>query len=140
MAIEQIVPKEAAARMKDAKNPATYLDVRTVEEYEAGHPDGAYNVPVLTRESGQMMPNANFLADTQKLFPPDKRLVVGCMAGGRSQRACEILESAQFSSLANVRGGFGGARDPSGQVVTPGWSQEGLPVETGNPEGRAYRR
>lgn len=139
MAIEQINPKLAAERMKDAAKPATYLDVRTVEEYEAGHASGAYNVPVMVRdESGQMTPNPNFLADVEKVFKKDARLVVGCMAGGRSQRACLMMESAGYQSLANIQGGFGGARDPSGQIITKGWSQEGLPVESGNPPGRAY--
>ncbi len=139
MSIEQINPTIAAERMKDAGHPATYLDVRTVEEYEAGHPAGAYNVPVMVRdETGQMGPNPNFQRDVEKLFPKNKKLVVGCMAGGRSQRACQILQTGGYESLANVQGGFGGARDPSGQIVVKGWSQEGLPVEDGNPPGRAY--
>jgi hypothetical protein len=57
-------------------------------------------------------------------------LVVGCMAGGRSQRACEILEQAGFSDLTNVRGGFGGARDATGAILVPGWRDAGLPVST----------
>lgn len=139
MAIEQIDPKVAAERMKDPANPATYLDVRTVEEYEAGHAAGAYNVPVMVRdEYGQMGPNPNFVSDVEKVFKKNTRLVVGCMAGGRSQRACMMMEPAGYLSLANVQGGFGGARDPSGQISVKGWSQEGLPVETGNPPGRAY--
>lgn len=139
VAIEQINPKIAAERMKEPVNPATYLDVRTVEEYEAGHAAGAYNVPVMVRDDmGQMAPNPKFKDDIEKIFPKDKRLVVGCMAGGRSQRACQIMDAAGYTSLANVHGGFGGARDPSGHIVVKGWSQEGLPVEPGNPPGRAY--
>ncbi|MGH7864179.1 MAG: rhodanese-like domain-containing protein, partial [Candidatus Binataceae bacterium] len=52
----------------------------------------------------------------------------GCMSGMRSQRACEILESAGYTDLTNVRGGFGGQRDQSGEVVAPGWRDCGLPV------------
>jgi rhodanese-related sulfurtransferase len=48
--------------------------------------------------------------------------------GGRSQRACEILEQAGYSDLTNIRGGFGGARDASGAVVVTGWRDAGLPV------------
>ncbi len=65
-----------------------------------------------------------------KSFPKDKTLVVGCMAGGRSQRACEMLEDAGYADLTNVVGGFGGQRDASGTVVVPGWSDAGLPVTT----------
>lgn len=139
MSIEQINPPIAAERMKDPGNPATYLDVRTVEEYEAGHPAGSYNIPVMIRdESGQMVPNPSFKSTVEKKFPKTQRLVVGCMAGGRSQRACMILEEAGYKSLANIQGGFGGARDPAGQITVKGWNQEGLPVESGNPPGRAY--
>ena len=52
------------------------------------------------------------------------------MAGGRSQRACEILEEAGYGDLTNVRGGFGGARDQSGKVVVAGWRDAGLPVSS----------
>ncbi len=138
MAIEQIVPKTAHDRMTDSADAATYLDVRTVEEYEAGHPAGAHNVPVMNRVDGQMTPNPHFAEEVQNRFGMTDRLVVGCMAGGRSQKACEILQSAGFTRLANVQGGFGGARDASGQIAVKGWSQEGLPTESGRPAGRAY--
>jgi rhodanese-related sulfurtransferase len=70
------------------------------------------------------------VAVVEKILPKDKRLVVGCMAGGRSQRACELLEQSGFSDLTNVRGGFGGTRDASGMVVVRGWKDSGLPVST----------
>ena len=39
----------------------------------------------------------------------------------------------------NVKGGFGGSRDPAtGYVVDDGWAQMGLPVENGSPEGVGY--
>jgi hypothetical protein len=43
----------------------------------------------------------------------------------RSQRACEMLDDAGYTDLANVCGGFGGSDD------TQGWKDSGLPVETG---------
>jgi len=41
-----------------------------------------------------------------------------------------LLEAAGYTDLTNVRGGFGGARDTSGQVVVAGWRDAGLPVST----------
>ena len=35
-------------------------------------------------------------------------------------------------------GGYGGARDRSGNTLTPGWSDCGLPSGTGSPSGRGY--
>src|SRR6516225_4113591 len=128
MSIKQVEPPQAHEILQ--QNPdAVYLDVRTEEEFAQGHPAGAINIPVVFLKPGAA-PQLNdaFLAVAQKTLPQAKRLVVGCMAGGRSQRACEILEQAGYTDLTNVRGGFGGARDQSGAVVVPGWRDAGLPV------------
>lgn len=130
MAIKQTEPPQAHEILK-ANPDAIYLDVRTEAEFAQGHPAGAINIPVVfIKGPGQMEPNGDFLAVAEKALPKGKKLVVGCMAGGRSQRACEILEGAGFTDLTNVRGGFGGARDQSGQVVVTGWRDAGLPVSS----------
>jgi rhodanese-related sulfurtransferase len=128
MSIKQVEPPEAHEILQ--KNPgAIYLDVRTEEEFAQGHPAGAINIPVVFLKPGAApQPNDSFLAVAQKVLPQDKKLVVGCMAGGRSQHACDILEQAGYSDLTNVRGGFGGARDASGAIVVIGWRDAGLPV------------
>ena len=79
---------------------------------------------------GQMQLNLEFVEVAEKVLAKDRKLVVGCMAGGRSQRACEMLEEAGYIDLTNVVGGFGGQRDASGQVVVAGWKDAGLPVTT----------
>src|ERR1019366_8976563 len=117
MAIKQQVPPEAYATMQD--NPdALYLGVRTEVEFGAGPATGAINIPVMVAKGpGQMQLNLDFVEFAEKVIPRGRKLVVGCMAGGRSQRACEMLEDAGFTDLTNVVGGFGGQRDASGQVV-----------------------
>jgi rhodanese-related sulfurtransferase len=130
MAIKQTEPPQAHEILQ-ANPDAIYLDVRTEAEFAQGHPAGAINIPVVfIKGPGQMEPNDDFLSVAEKALPTNKKLVVGCMAGGRSQRACEILEGAGFSDLTNVRGGFGGARDQSGTVVVAGWRDAGLPVSS----------
>lgn len=86
MPIQQQVPPEAHETLK--KNPeALYLDVRTEAEFAAGHPEGAINIPVLVAKGpGQMQLNLEFVEVAEKVIPRDRKLVVGCMAGGRSQR------------------------------------------------------
>jgi rhodanese-related sulfurtransferase len=130
MPINQAEPPQAHEILKS--NPdAIYLDVRTEPEFAQGHPDGAINVPVVfIKGPGQMELNGEFVDVVAKTLPREKKLVVGCLAGGRSQRACELLEAAGYADLTNVRGGFGGARDASGQVVVAGWREAGLPVST----------
>ena len=132
MEIGQLTPPEAHDVLKT--NPdAVYLDVRTVEEFEAGHPAGARNVPVVFFDPAtrQPRPNRDFVAAVERIVPRAAKLLVGCQSGGRSQHACELLAEAGFGDLANVHGGFGGARDHTGRIVVPGWRDAGLPVETG---------
>jgi rhodanese-related sulfurtransferase len=119
----------------------TYVDVRSVSEYENGHPAGAHNVPLLHFDSqcGQMQSNPEFLAVMQANYPSDAKLLIGCQAGGRSSRAVQVLSSAGFEDTVNVKGGFGGYRDPvTGQVIDDGWSESDLPVEAGSPEDVSF--
>jgi len=134
MAIKQLDPPEAYQTL-ETNAEAVYLDVRTEEEFEAGHPTGAINVPVMFMIPGRPQPNPDFLTVVEKTLPKGKKLVVGCLSGGRSQRACEMLEEAGYSDLTNVRGGFGGARDASGAIAVKGWRDAGLPVTQGLGEG-----
>jgi len=119
---------------------STYVDVRSQAEFEDGHASGAVNIPLLDRDpgSGQMMPNPDFVRVMQANFPSDAKLLLGCQVGGRSMRASQMLASFGFTDVANVKGGFGGLRDPMGRTVEPGWEESGLPVESGAPAGRGY--
>lgn len=132
MEIRQTTPTEAYATLT-GRPGAVYLDVRTEAEFEAGHPAGARNVPVVFFDpaGGPPRPNPEFAAAVERLVPRTAPLLVGCQAGGRSQRACELLAAAGYADLTNVQGGFGGARDQAGRVVVPGWREAGLPVERG---------
>ncbi len=130
--IPQTTPEEAAKLVE--KNPeAVYLDVRTEAEYEAGHPKGAYNVPVFFFDAARRpITNEEFGRVVQSLFPSAKKIVVGCQSGVRSQRAAEILQSLGYQDVTNMQGGFGGA------AGVRGWKDGGLPVEAGAASGRSY--
>jgi rhodanese-related sulfurtransferase len=139
MEIPQATPPDARAIL-DRTPGALYLDVRTEPEFEAGHPAGARNVPVVFFDPAtrQPKPNPDFVATVERHVPRGTRLVVGCQSGVRSQRACELLLQAGYTDVTNVQGGFGGARDASGRVVVAGWRDAGLPVETGQTPGARY--
>lgn len=115
---------------------ATYLDVRSIPEFQQGHPAGAFNIPLLhvDPETRQMRPNPEFVAVVKANFPLDAPMVIGCQMGGRSQQACEVLSSAGFVDVTNVLGGWGGAP----QMGQPGWVQAGLPVESAAEPAREY--
>jgi rhodanese-related sulfurtransferase len=118
---------------------AVYVDVRSTQEFDAGHPQGAVNVPLLEHdERGQMAQNPDFLRVMKAAFPQDAPLLIGCQAGMRSLKAAQMLETFGFTDVTNVRGGFGGARDQAGATLEPGWASSNLPIETGRPEGRSY--
>ncbi len=142
MSIKQQKPRDAHDTLTN--NPgAIYLDVRTEGEFAQGHATGALNVPVVFMKGpGQMQLNDDFAPIVEKVIPKNTKLIVGCQAGGRSQRACEILEGAGYTDLTNVIGGFGGQRDASGAIVGKGWRDEGLPVssEVGNAGYDALRK
>ena len=128
MAIRQVEPPQAYQMLSNDPE-AVYLDVRSEGEFAQGHPEGAINIPILfVKGPGITEENADFLGVVQKLLPRSKKLVVGCLSGGRSQRACEMLEQVGYTDLSNVRGGFGGARDTGGRLIVQGWRDAGLPV------------
>lgn len=90
--------------------PNTYLlDVRTQDEYDEAHLEGAKLIPVSELESrlGEL--------EAEK----GKELVVYCRSGSRSAKASEIL-SKQGYKVANVEGG----------IIA--WQSEGKPVVTGS--------
>jgi len=133
MTIKHITVQQAQQQQESG---ATYLDVRSIPEFQQGHPPGAVNIPLLhlDQQTGQMRPNPEFLAVVKANFSTDAKLVIGCKMGGRSQHACELLSTAGFGDVANVLGGWGGAP----QMGHTGWVQAGLPVETTADDTREY--
>jgi len=138
VAVKQVDPRRAYELQ--SRSSYTYLDVRTVGEFTAGHAEGAVNAPIFRRDpaTGQMLPNPDFLVVVEAAFPKVSKLVVGCGSGSRSQHACEILERAGYKELLNIQGGFSGLRDPLGQIIQPGWLQLGLPISQASGPGASY--
>ena len=138
MAIKHVDVHEAH-RLQTAEG-YTYIDVRSIPEYEGGHPAGAHNVPLLhyDAQTGQQTPNPEFLTVMHVNYSRDSKLLIGCQVGGRSTQAAQLLTSHGYQHVANVRGGFGGAHDPATGALVDGWSMAGLPVETTASQGGSY--
>jgi len=85
--------------------PFMMLDVRTPEEYAAGHISGAELIPVQQ------------LAEHLSEVPHDKQVYVYCKSGGRSSRASKLLASNGYNNIENIKGGF------------DAWKAAGYPVE-----------
>jgi rhodanese-related sulfurtransferase len=134
MPVKRVSPDEAQALVRD--EGYAYVDVRSVPEFEAGHPEGAYNVPILHMGPAGMSPNREFLDVMRSRFAKDAKLVVGCRSGGRSLQAAQLLASDGFTDLVDQRAGFEGGMGPGG--FEAGWRPKGLPVATGTPAERSY--
>jgi rhodanese-related sulfurtransferase len=132
----RISPAEAHAKMTSER--FTYVDVRTEDEFAAGHPAAAVNVPVMVAGAGGLEPNADFVAVMQRAFAKDAPIIVGCKMGGRSARAASALVAAGFTRVLDQRAGWDGARGAFGELTEPGWSRASLPTETGAPPDRSY--
>jgi len=129
---KRVSPPEAAELLNQGWR---YVDVRSIPEFDEGHPQGAANVPLLHMRGGRMAPNPDFQRVMAANYPKDSQLVIGCKSGGRSAQAAALLEAAGYTSVVDMRGGFGGERDSFGRVTTAGWAEAGLPVEKTTPGG-----
>lgn len=123
--VRRISTDEASARLAEG---FIYVDVRSAEEFESGHPARALNVPFMHAVQGTMQPNREFVEVMKRAFSTDTRLVLGCASGTRSAAAATALAAAGFLELLELRAGFNGVRDPFGQLVEKGWLAAGLPV------------
>ena len=138
MAIKEITPQQAHDKLI-SDTDTVYIDVRTEREFANGHPLGAVNIPVAFPDPARgMMANKDFVEVVEANFPREKKIIVGCQAGPRSNAAAGLLQQAGFQDVANMLGGFGGMRDQLGNVVAPGWASSGLPVSDDNGEGVSY--
>ncbi len=139
MAVKEITPQQAHDVLT-ADSKAVYIDVRTEREFANGHPQGAVNIPVAFPDPARgMVMNADFVRIVEAHFPKEKKIIVGCQAGPRSNAAAGLLQQAGYQDISNMVGGFGGMRDPMGTVIAPGWSSLGLPASQDNGEGVSYQ-
>ncbi len=136
MTYETITPQTARERL--ASGDWTFLDVRTPQEFEAGHVPGAYNVPLLLAGPRGMQANPDFLATVQRHFQLGEALILGCRIGRRSAVACEELAGKGWTTLANMDGGFSGRRDLLGRLLVAGWEELHFPVDIDPLPGRSY--
>lgn len=126
MSIKRVDPEEALRLLRE--EGYTYLDVRSIPEFEDGHPEGAFNVPIMHMTPGGMEENADFLAVIQQIFPEDTKLVLGCKSGGRSLRAADMLAHAGFRHVVDQKAGWAGQTDQFGRIAEEGWGPKGLPA------------
>jgi len=92
------------ARSRD-DHPGTLIDVRSTDEYAAGHIPGARHI------------HLGDLRDAARNFGPDQALTVYCESGGRSGIAASLLRGLGMNNVTNLSGGFAAYRCLDGAEV-----------------------
>jgi phage shock protein E len=103
----KITPTELVDALAKKDADVVVLDVRTPEEFAAGHVPGARNIP-----HGQLASRLAELADAR-----DKKIVLYCRSGRRASIAEGVLKEAGFTQLRHLEGDF------------PAWESAQRPVE-----------
>ena len=96
---------ELAQRMAE-NNAPIILDVRTADEFAAGHLPGAINIP-----------HTEIDLRMSELPDADAEIVVHCQSGRRAGMAEAALQAAGYSGIRHLNGDYGG------------WQAAGLPLE-----------
>jgi rhodanese-related sulfurtransferase len=101
-----LVSQEALLERQNKADPALFvLDVRTPEEFSAGHVPGAVNIP------------HDKIAARLMDVPKDKDVVVYCRSGRRSDLAAAALAANGYTRLGHLEGDM------------LAWEAKGQPVE-----------
>lgn len=91
--VPQVTPEALRARLKVRQDAPAVLDVRARDEWDAGHIEGAVNIPLAELSSR---------LDEVPAGP----LVAMCGSGYRSSIACSLLQRAGRRQVANLAGGW----------------------------------
>lgn len=106
--IQQVAPEEAQILIQDHVNDASFviLDVRTPEEFAAGHIAGAINIPFL----------AGSFSDELAILDKSRTYLAYCASGRRSRSAEAQMSQRGFAHLYDLAGGINQ------------WKTDGFPV------------
>lgn len=102
--ISEMPPAEARPSVEAAYSQ--FIDVRTPEEYAAGHAYRTRNLPLDT-----LAVNLDKLEKNEPVF-------IICRTDNRSREAAEILQKSGFNKVVVITGG------------TEAWQSAGLPMDT----------
>lgn len=112
--IEELLPPVAK---EEIDGGAVVIDVRDPERFDAGHVQGAVNVPA--GESAREAHDAAYVEAIESAGAgPDDRVILVCGEGNRSARAADALQNEHdFKHVASIIGG------------SKLWNELGYPIE-----------
>ncbi len=94
--------------VNEVTSDAYLLDVREVDEWDAGHAPGAAHLPMME------------IPARMEEVPQDRDVVVVCRVGGRSGQVVAYLRQQGWDNVTNLDGGM------------MSWAASGRPVVTDN--------
>lgn len=82
--------------LRDAGTSHALIDVREKDEFDAGHIDGAMNIPrgLLEFKIGEAVPDKSEL------------IIVQCASGGRAALCGQALQKLGYANVKNLEGGY----------------------------------
>ena len=98
---------EDAEKLLKSDHSIIILDVRTPDEFKAGHIPSAKNLDFFGDDFAKQV----------AALDKSKTYLVHCAAGGRSSQACKVFEKENFPSVLHLNEGF------------RAWEKAGKPVE-----------
>lgn len=88
------IPEVTVGQVKENKE-AILIDVREIDEWNAGHIEGAKHIALST-----------LIQKNDPDLPTDSEIVLYCQIGQRSKQAAEILKSQGYLNVINMVGGY----------------------------------
>ncbi|WP_417445110.1 rhodanese-like domain-containing protein [Joostella sp.] len=107
LAFSQVKEMDITTFNMESSDELVLIDVRTPDEFKAGHLKEAKNINVK---------DDAFIAEVKKV-DKSKSVYLYCKAGGRSAVAAKILDSLGYKNIVNLDGGF------------DAWEKAGKPFE-----------
>ena len=94
------IKNEGAAKVDELIKSGKYvvIDVRTPEEYAAGHINGAVNYDYYSDDFEDNL--------EENLTDKSKSYIVYCRSGKRSLYSAQIMEELGYKDIINLEGGF----------------------------------
>ncbi|THB75089.1 MAG: rhodanese-like domain-containing protein [Gammaproteobacteria bacterium] len=89
------------------QDKATFLDIRSNNEFANGHITGAINIPETDLEKR--------ISDLIKF--KEKEIIVYCQTGIRTAKSCKVLKDNGFNTISTLSGGL------------TAWTNENYPIE-----------
>ena len=113
--IEELLPPAAQEEIEGGQ--MVLIDVRDPERYDAGHLEGALNVP--SGEGARDAHEASYVEAVETAGAgPEDRVILVCGEGNRSARTADALQNEHgFTNVASIIGG------------SKLWSDLGYPIE-----------